>query len=161
MVMNGLRDEVFFRNFCLPRKGEFSLSLHGNSEPHRIMDRNTIEDAMFPGCPLRNILARVCDKWSLLVIYTLDRAGEGAVRFKELQRRIPDISQKMLTVTLRTLEEDGYVSRTVFAEVPPRVEYALTERARSLLPHINSLIAWAMDNYGPIMLDRKRRAARQ
>ena len=99
------------------------------------MDRTIIEDALFPECPIRNILARVCDKWSLLVIYTLDKAGKGAVRFKELQRAIPDISQKMLTVTLRTLEEDGYVTRTVYAEVPPRVEYALTQRAYSLLPH--------------------------
>ena len=75
------------------------------------MYRTTIEDAVFPNCPIRNILARLCDKWSLLVIYTLDKAGKEAVRFKELQREIPDISQKMLTVTLRTLEDDGYVTR--------------------------------------------------
>lgn len=62
------------------------------------------------------------------------------MRFKELQREIPDISQKMLTVTLRTLEEDGYVTRTIYPEVPPRVEYALRERTKSLLPHINALI---------------------
>ena len=65
------------------------------------MDRTTIEDALFPDCPIRNILARLCDKWSLLVIYTLNRVGGGPIRFKELQREIPDISQKMLTVTLR------------------------------------------------------------
>lgn len=120
------------------------------------MDRTTIEDALFPDCPIRNILARISDKWSLLVIYTLDRAGQNAVRFKELQRAIPDISQKMLTVTLRTLEEDGYVTRTVYPEVPPRVEYALTVRAHSLLPHINALIAWALENRPAIMDDRKR-----
>lgn len=120
------------------------------------MDRTTIEDALFPDCPIRNILARISDKWSLLVIYTLDRAGQNAVRFKELQRAIPDISQKMLTVTLRTLEEDGYVTRTVYPEVPPRVEYALTARAHSLLPHINALIAWALENRPTIMDDRKR-----
>ena len=120
------------------------------------MDRTTIEDALFPDCPIRNILARISDKWSLLVIYTLDRAGQNAVRFKELQRAIPDISQKMLTVTLRTLEEDGYVTRTVYPEVPPRVEYALTVRAHSLLPHINALIAWALENRPTIMDDRKR-----
>lgn len=120
------------------------------------MDRTTIEDALFPDCPIRNILARISDKWSMLVIYTLDRAGQNAVRFKELQRAIPDISQKMLTVTLRTLEEDGYVTRTVYPEVPPRVEYALTARAHSLLPHINALIAWALENRPTIMDDRKR-----
>lgn len=119
------------------------------------MDRKTIEDAVFPDCPIRNILARLTDKWSLLVIYTLDRRGEAFLRFKELHREIPDISQKMLTVTLRTLEEDGYVTRKVYPEVPPRVEYALTDRARSLLPHIDSLIGWAVENRAAIMSDRK------
>ena len=121
------------------------------------MNRTTIEDAVFPNCPIRNILARLCDKWSLLVIYTLDKAGKETVRFKELQlqREIPDISQKMLTVTLRTLEDDGYVTRTVYPEVPPRVEYALTDRTRSLLPHINALIEWALENKDAIMNDRK------
>lgn len=120
------------------------------------MNRTTIEDAVFPDCPIRNILARIFDKWSLLVIYTLDKSEKEPVRFKELQRRIPDISQKMLTVTLRTLEEDGYVTRTIYPEVPPRVEYALTGRAKSLLPHINSLIGWALENREPIMQDRKK-----
>ena len=78
------------------------------------------------------------------------------VRFKELQREIPDISQKMLTVTLRTLEDDGYVTRTVYPEVPPRVEYALTGRARSLLPHINALIEWALENIDAIIKDRRK-----
>ena len=119
------------------------------------MDRTMIEDAVFPGCPIRNILSKLCDKWSLLVIYTLNKTGKEPVRFKELQREIPDISQKMLTVTLRTLEEDGYVTRTIYPEVPPRVEYALTERAGSLLPHINALIEWALENKDSIMADRK------
>lgn len=120
------------------------------------MYRTTIEDAVFPNCPIRNILARLCDKWSLLVIYTLDKAGKEAVRFKELQHEIPDISQKMLTVTLRTLEDDGYVTRTVYPEVPPRVEYALTARAYTLLPHVNALIAWALENRDAIMEDRRK-----
>lgn len=122
------------------------------------MDRTLMQDAMFPDCPIRNILARISDKWSLLVIYTLDKAGQEAIRFKQLQREIPDISQKMLTVTLRTLEEDGYVTRTVYPEVPPRVEYALTPRAHSLLPHVNALIGWALENKDAIMADRKRAA---
>ena len=120
------------------------------------MDRTMIEDAVFPGCPIRNILSKLCDKWSLLVIYTLDKADRRTIRFKELQREIPDISQKMLTVTLRTLENDGYVTRTVYPEVPPRVEYALTARTRSLLPHINALIGWALENIDAIMRDRKK-----
>lgn len=124
------------------------------------MDRTTIEDAVFPDCPMRNILARLCDKWSLLVIYTLNKASKETVRFKELQREIPDISQKMLTVTLRTLEEDGYVTRTVYPEVPPRVEYALTHRAYSLLPHINALIEWALENKDDIMQARKDRVGK-
>lgn len=124
------------------------------------MNRTTIESALFPDCPIRNILARIGDKWSLLVIYTLDKSENESVRFKELQRKIPDISQKMLTVTLRTLEEDGYVTRTVYPEVPPRVEYMLTDRAKSLLPHVDSLIGWAMENAGAIMKDRKEAVRR-
>ncbi|MDE6483653.1 MAG: helix-turn-helix transcriptional regulator [Rikenellaceae bacterium] len=119
------------------------------------MNRTVIEDALFPDCPIRNILARISDKWSLMVIYTLDKSEKEPVRFKELQRQIPDISQKMLTVTLRTLEEDGYVTRTIYHEVPPRVEYTLTERSRSLLPHIASLIGWALENREAIIKDRK------
>lgn len=127
-------------------------------EIHLIMNRTTIEDAIFPDCPIRNILARISDKWSLLVIYTLDRSEKESVRFKELQRQIPDISQKMLTVMLRTLGEDGYVTRTIYPEVPPRVEYTLTERTKSLLPHINFLLGWALENREPIMQDRKKAA---
>lgn len=125
------------------------------------MDRTIIEDAVFPDCPIRNILSKLCDKWSLLVIYTLNKTGKSAIRFKELQRDIPDISQKMLTVTLRTLEDDGYVTRTVYPEVPPRVEYALTPRTHSLLPHINALIEWAIENKDAIMKDRKKANAKR
>lgn len=119
------------------------------------MSRLMVEDSLFPDCPIRNILARISDKWSLLVIYTLHNAGKASMRFKELQRAVPDISQKMLTVTLRTLAEDGLVTRTVFPEVPPRVEYALTIRAQSLLPHIDALIGWAKENMEAILQDRR------
>ncbi len=119
------------------------------------MSRLMVEDSLFPDCPIRNILARISDKWSLLVIYTLHNAGKASMRFKELQRAVPDISQKMLTVTLRTLAEDGLVTRTVFPEVPPRVEYALTVRAQSLLPHIDALIGWAKENMEAILRDRR------
>jgi len=124
------------------------------------MSQDTIKDAMFPDCPIRQILSRIGNKWALLVFYSLVNAGKDSLRFKELQQLIPDVSQKMLTSTLRTLEEDGYVTRTVFPEVPPRVEYALTARAQSLLPHINALVAWAMENKASIMMDRKRNGGR-
>lgn len=114
-------------------------------------------DAFNPHCPIRNILARIGDKWSILVLYTLQ--ANGVMRFKELQRSIPDISQKMLTVTLRTLEEDGFVTRTIYPEVPPRVEYVLTNRAESLLPHIQALIAWALENMEAIIKDREKNTA--
>lgn len=123
------------------------------------MKRSTIQDATFPGCPVRNILARLCDKWSLLVIYILDRSGKESMRFMELRQQMPDISQRMLTMTLRTLEEDGYVSRTIFPEIPPRVEYALTERAKSLKPVLDTLLQWSVDNMDEIMHDRKKAAS--
>ena len=93
------------------------------------MDRTTIEDAVFPDCPIRNILARLCDKWSLLVLYTLNKTGKEPVRFKELQRGIPDISQKMLTVTLRTLEalenKDSIMAdRKAFKDSPGAASFA-------------------------------------
>lgn len=111
-----------------------------------------IRDALFPDCPIRNVLARVGDKWSLLVLYNLQH--REPVRFKELQRQIPDISQKSLTKTLRTLEEDGFVTREVFPEVPPRVEYSLTPRALSFLPLVENMINWAKENMGEIIKDR-------
>lgn len=120
------------------------------------MKRSTVQDAMFPGCPVRNVLARICDKWALLVIYILDRSGKESMRFMELKQQMPDISQRMLTMTLRTLEEDGYVTRTIFSEIPPRVEYALTERAKSLQPILDSLLQWPVDNMDDIMCDRKK-----
>ena len=113
-----------------------------------------ILDAYDPQCPIRNILARMSDKWSLLVIYALSQVEK--MRFGDIRRAVPDISQKMLTVTLRTLEEDGFVTRTIYPEVPPRVEYALTIRAHSLLLHIQSLIVWAKENMEPIICDRKK-----
>ena len=116
------------------------------------MVRTKIQNELYPDCPIRNILARISDKWSILVLFTLNQST--LMRFNALQKNIPDISQKMLTMTLRTLEEDGFVKRQVYAEVPPRVEYSLTDRAISLLPHINSLIVWAKENMNAILTDR-------
>ena len=78
------------------------------------------------------------------------------MRFSTLRKHIPDVSQKMLTSTLRVLEADGYVTRQVYAEVPPRVEYSLTERAYSLIPIIDNLIYWAQDHMAAIMNDRQK-----
>ena len=116
------------------------------------MVRTEIQNELYPDCPIRNILARISDKWSILVLFTLNQST--LMRFNASQKNIPDISQKMLTMTLRTLEEDGFVKRQVYAEVPPRVEYSLTDRAISLLPHINSLIVWAKENMNAILTDR-------
>lgn len=122
------------------------------------MDKNKLsEDFYIKNCPIRNVLARICDKWSILIIFTLEQFP--VMRFGELHRMIPDISQKMLTVTLRTLEEDGLVSRKVYAQIPPKVEYSLTTRGKSLLPHLNSLIQWAKEQMNDILQDRQNESA--
>lgn len=100
-------------------------------------------------CPIRDILARLGDKWSLLVLVSLD--ANGTMRFSDLQRSIGDISQRMLTVTLRSLEADGLVNRTIYPEVPPRVEYTLTNLGNSLIPHLQSLVGWALENIPAIV----------
>ena len=82
-------------------------------------------------CPIRDVLSRLGDKWSMLVLITLN--ANGTMRFSDIHKTIEDVSQRMLTVTLRTLESDGLVERKVYAEVPPRVEYCLTRRPISRL----------------------------
>ena len=105
-------------------------------------------------CPVRNVLCRLGDKWSMLVLITLN--ANGTMRFCDIHKTIADISQRMLTVTLRTLETDGLVSRKVYAEVPPRVEYELTERGKSLIPHIEGLVDWALQQMPGIMESRSQ-----
>lgn len=117
------------------------------------MNRSEIRDALYPNCPIRNVLSRVGDKWSMLVLFTLE--SNNNQRFKELQRNIPDISQKMLTTTLKVLEADGLILRVAFPEIPPRVEYSLTKKGESLLPLINNLISWASDNMEDIIESRR------
>jgi DNA-binding HxlR family transcriptional regulator len=97
------------------------------------------------------MLARIGDKWSLLIVSTL---GEGPLRFNELRRQIADISQKMLSSTLNVLERDGLVERTVFPSVPPQVEYALTDLGRELLRPVNALAGWTAANTPRIMAAR-------
>jgi len=94
-------------------------------------------------CPaVREVLNRVGDKWSVQIIALL---GDGAMRFSELRRQIEGISQRMLTLTLRNLERDGLITRTVFAEIPPRVEYELTKLGKTLLEPIQGLAEWAAE----------------
>lgn len=112
------------------------------------------QSALFPDCPIRNVLSRIGDKWSMLVLFTLER--HGVLRFNGLKLYIPDISKKMLSTVLKVLEADGLVARRVYAEVPPRVEYSLTERSMTLIPLIDNLIDWAKNNMDDILTDRNR-----
>lgn len=105
-------------------------------------------------CPIRDVLSRLGDKWSMLILVTLDT--NGIMRFSEIHQTIADISQRMLTVSLRTLEADGLVSRKVYAEVPPRVEYRLTQTGESLMPHIQSLVGWAVQHTSEIIQVREQ-----
>jgi len=110
-------------------------------------------------CPIRTILARFSDKWSTLSIIHLGDAG--TLRFNELKKRIDGISQRMLTVTLRTLERDGLVTRRIYAEIPPRVEYQLTDLGRSLLVQIIELGDWASNHSNQILEARARFDSRE
>lgn len=105
-------------------------------------------------CPaVREVLNRVGDKWSVLVVALL---GEGKKRFSELRREIEGISQRMLTLTLKGLERDGLVTRTVYPTIPVRVEYELTRLGRSLLVPISQLGEWAANNRESIQAARER-----
>lgn len=99
-------------------------------------------------CPIRNVLSRFSGKWAMLVLCVL--SDSGTARFSVIGKAIPDISPKVLTETLRNLEECGLVSRTLYPEVPPKVEYSLTGLGMSLMPVISQLISWAVDNYEAI-----------
>lgn len=96
-------------------------------------------------CPIRNILNRIGDKWSMLILVTLH--SNGIMRFSDIHKTIGDISHRMLTVNLKSLESDRLISRRVYAEVPPRVEYCLTDGGESLMPHIENLIEWAVERF--------------
>lgn len=103
-------------------------------------------------CPVRHVLSRLGDKWTILVLTTL--MVNGKLRFSDIQRTIGDISQRMLTVTLRSMEADGIVKREVYAEVPPRVEYELTELGAELFAHVKILVDWAAKNIETILTNR-------
>jgi DNA-binding HxlR family transcriptional regulator len=114
---------------------------------------STLESSITSGepCPVREVLDRVGDKWSVLVVVLL---GQRTHRFSELHRAIDGISQRMLTLTLRVLERDGLVTRTVHPTVPPRVDYALTDLGRTLLAPLSELANWATAHRGDILAAR-------
>ena len=104
-------------------------------------------------CPVRNVIARFGNKWALLVILILSEHEK--IRFNELRQLIPDISSRVLSGTLKTLETDALVLRTTYPTVPPKVEYQLTELGRSLVPIITQLTEWAQTNLKTIVTHRK------
>lgn len=108
-------------------------------------------------CQVRDVLNRVGDTWTLSVVNEL---GAGPRRFNEVRRAVPGISQRMLTRTLRVLERDGLVVRSIYAEVPPRVEYELTPLGRTLLERVSGLIDWAVEHHEDVESARGRYDAR-
>jgi DNA-binding HxlR family transcriptional regulator len=105
-------------------------------------------------CPIRDVLDRMGDRWSMLVMFTL--AEHGTLRFTAVKAQIPDVSQRMLAQTLRRLEQDGLVSRTVYPSIPPRVDYALTELGESFMQPLNGLLAWAETHHEQVRDARQR-----
>ncbi len=118
----------------------------------------TVSDSVFPGnpyradCPTRRILDRIGDRWTVLIVGIL---GQGDARFSELRRRVDGVSQKMLTQTLRALERDGLVRRTVHAEVPVRVVYSLTPAGETLLEPLRALQQWSIDHLGDVVASQQ------
>lgn len=117
------------------------------------MEQKKIEYFYHQGyCPVRDIISRLGDKWTILVLTTL--SVNQKLRFSQIRDTIGDISQRMLTVTLRSLESDGLVSRQIYPEVPPRVEYELTELGSQLFNQLSPLITWAKENMNTIIENR-------
>lgn len=117
------------------------------------MRKKELLNSIIEICPVRNVIARFGNKWALLVLLVI-RENEP-LRYNELRRKIPDISSRVLSGTLRTLEADGLVSRVLYNEVPTRVEYSLTEIGLSLIPIILQLTEWAQNNMKTIIDHRK------
>jgi DNA-binding HxlR family transcriptional regulator len=109
---------------------------------------------------VREILTKIGDKWTIFIVLSLARFFGGRARFSELERAIPGISQRMLTITLRNLERDGLVTREVFPEIPPRVEYRITKFGKSLLPPLQGLVDWVTANWDTVKKARNEFDAR-
>ena len=104
-------------------------------------------------CPIRNVISRFGDKWSMLVLFLLNKSDTGVMRFNEIRRFMSDCSQKMLSQTLKNLEQSHLVHRQVYPEVPPRVEYSLTDTGKSLMPVITALINWSKEHFEDVVTD--------
>ena len=109
--------------------------------------------AEYLACPIRNVVSRFGDKWSMLVLYQLHVSETGILRFNEMRRLMSDCSQKMLSQTLKNLEQSHLVHREVYPEVPPRVEYSLTDIGKSLMPTLTALIAWGKEHFNDVVTD--------
>mgnify|MGYP002624535038 FL=1 len=104
-------------------------------------------------CPIRQVISRFGDKWSMLVLFMLHTSETGVLRFNELRHLMTDCSQKMLSQTLKNLEQSHLVHREVYPEVPPRVEYSLTDTGISLMPAIISLVEWGKEHFNEVVTD--------
>jgi len=109
---------------------------------------------MFEMCPVRNVIARFGNKWGFLVLLVI--ADHDTIRFNDLSRAIPDVSTRVLSGTLKTLEADDLIVRKVYPEIPPKVEYSLTEIGKELVPIIGELTAWASKNLPTIIQHREQ-----
>ncbi len=110
----------------------------------------TSSSSEYKTCPIRQVVNQFGDKWSFILLYTLYSSGNRALRYTEIKNAVQDCSPKMLSATLRNLEHLDLISRKIFPEVPPRVEYALTERGLTLIPYIIGLTEWAKKNIAPV-----------
>lgn len=110
-----------------------------------LMQDNLKKFTQIDTCPVRNVISHFSGKWAILVLCILNE--NSATRFNAIGKAIPDISPKVLSATLKNLESDGLIRRKIYAEIPPRVEYSLTELGESLIPHLQNLIKWALENY--------------
>jgi DNA-binding HxlR family transcriptional regulator len=136
-----IRNHVYVWNLNSAQEGTF---MSPANKPISVSERE--------GCTaMSDVLNRIGDKWSVMVVGVL---RGGTLRFGEIRRAITGISQRMLTLTLRNLERDGLVTRTLYPEVPPRVEYTLTPLGETLLPAIGALWDWSSDHYGDIVAAR-------
>ena len=109
--------------------------------------------ASYLNCPIRQVISRFGDKWSMLVLFMLHTSETGVLRFNELRHLMTDCSQKMLSQTLKNLEQSHLVHREVYPEVPPRVEYSLTDTGISLMPAIISLVEWGKEHFNEVVTD--------
>jgi len=124
----------------------------GEKKFKEIFEKANVKAGAF--CPVRDIIARISDKWSILAILAL--GGHGTLRFNELKNVIGDVSQRMLTVTLKNLEADGLITRKVYPQVPPRVEYNLTPLGHELMQQYSVFAEWASTNEQTIVAARKK-----